>query len=523
MGTREKKAVQWRRRLLAVLLSSFLGFLVVEIGLRLIDGYAVFAFRLEETGAPDVEEEASSSEGKARAAALIARAEQGGIVKPGWFVLDPPPLGSFPVDPRYRERRDRFRREQINYAINLGYLQQRSREGDIDVILRGSRPETLFVFDGPDGSPHPAFRYPVSVTLPSGLTTNDQGWRGPQVSQKKPPGVVRIACVGASTTVCSHHFPHSYPELLQGWLNVWANRREIPVRFEVINAGREGLRPADTAAIVKYELAPFEPDYIVYYEGANHFRPQQQMRFLEDYSEKPPADLVPSRRGTREGGGMLEDLAEYLAVARRIHLLTALRGMSGQEPQKPRQEIIFPDELDEQSLDPDRLGGFLRLDKDVIPELDRIRDEAREIGARMVMTSFCWMVQDGLELNLSVRRHAFLFADLNRLAWPVSYANLRRLVDLQNRIFAAWSVERGVAFIDVASAMPVHEDLFLDSVHTTLLGTRIRAWCVFEGLVPVLIRDLEAGRIPRRASGQPPRTAWNPTVREMKLADIIGG
>ena len=43
------------------------------------------------------------------------------------------------------------------------------------------------------------------------------------------------------------------------------------VRFDGINAGRNGLGSSDIAAIVRGEILPAEPDLVVYYEGSNQF------------------------------------------------------------------------------------------------------------------------------------------------------------------------------------------------------------------------------------------------------------
>jgi hypothetical protein len=45
--------------------------------------------------------------------------------------------------------------------------------------------------------------------------------------------------------------------------------------------------------------------------------------------------------------------------------------------------------------------------------------------------------------------------------------------------------------------MPVQPDLYDDAIHNTYLGSRIRAWIVFEELVPLLKEDIENGRLPR--------------------------
>ena len=42
-------------------------------------------------------------------------------------------------------------------------------------------PGRLFVYDPPDGNPHPRYRFMPNATLPNGLVTNASGFRGPPV------------------------------------------------------------------------------------------------------------------------------------------------------------------------------------------------------------------------------------------------------------------------------------------------------------------------------------------------------
>ncbi|HSP97148.1 MAG TPA: hypothetical protein VL049_07870, partial [Candidatus Dormibacteraeota bacterium] len=131
------------------------------------------------------------------------------------------------------------------------------------------QPQPIAVFDSPPGADQVPFRYPANSSLPGGLVTNRFGFRGPDVPIDKPPATIRIAFVGASTTVGLWNLPWSYPELVLHWLNVWATENRLPVRFDGINAGREGIGSGAIVAVTAQEVVPLEPDLVVYYEGAN--------------------------------------------------------------------------------------------------------------------------------------------------------------------------------------------------------------------------------------------------------------
>src|SRR3989442_1201395 len=103
---------------------------------------------------------------------------------------------------------------------------------------------------------------------------NRFGWRGPDLELNKDGRTVRIAFVGASTTVAPSYLPFSYPEFIGHWLNLWIRGRHPQTRVEVINAARTGIDSSSIAAIVQQEVVPLEPDLVVYYEGANSLAPR---------------------------------------------------------------------------------------------------------------------------------------------------------------------------------------------------------------------------------------------------------
>jgi hypothetical protein len=129
-------------------------------------------------------------------------------------------------------------------------------------------------------------------------------------------------------------------------------------------------------------------------------------------------------------------------------------------------------------------------------------------GGKMLLATFHWHVHDGLVLDPA--RHRSLYIYLNRYWWPISYANLRRSVDFQNRVYARWAAENRVDLIDVSGKIPRESDLFFDAIHMVDLGVRIQAWIVFRALIPILEQDLDRGRVP--APGVSPAPAEHPYI-----------
>jgi len=115
---------------------------------------------------------------------------------------------------------------------------------------------------GSDYRPH-AF---VEVELAAGpyrVVINGQGYRTREIGPK-PPGTVRLLCIGASTTVQGATNETTYPALLEARLR--DSFAGSPI--EVLNLGVSGTR-SDRWLDRLDELFAYEPDIVLQYNGAN--------------------------------------------------------------------------------------------------------------------------------------------------------------------------------------------------------------------------------------------------------------
>ncbi len=158
--------------------------------------------------------------------------------------------------------------------------------------------EKVNLFTPRNGGPYPPFRFLPDTSYPSGLVTNKFGWRGATIPLNKAEKTIRLAFVGASTTVSAPWFAASYPEYVCHWLDLWGKKKRLDVRFECINAGREGIDSAGIAAVALDEVLPLEPDLLLYYEGSNQFSFLTRSKSMKGFRQPPPA-----RRGGKEKGG----------------------------------------------------------------------------------------------------------------------------------------------------------------------------------------------------------------------------
>ena len=125
--------------------------------------------------------------------------------------------------------------------------------------------------------------------------------------------------------------------------------------------------------------------------------------------------------------------------------------------------------------------------------------------------SFHWLVKDGLELNAS--RYKPIMFTLNVTYFPYRYRDLERLTKFENTVFAKYSKEHGLPFVDVARQMTNDPYLFSDAIHNTPAGVKLRGWIVFNQLLPGIEAKLKIGEWPKPASPDaPPLKPYKPRL-----------
>lgn len=424
-----------------------------------------------------------------------------------WFQVDPPELPRRPVDPALQTRYEEFDRRGVypppSFYIWNAELTKEACGSKKDLFR--SFPRDVKVFENSDRSPFPAFRFPPNQTLPSGLVTNQFGFRGPALAPRKSAGLIRIAFVGASTTQNVHAYRWSYPELTGSWLNMWLRHQHRPERVEIINAGREGLSARDIREIVKREVVPLEPDYVVYLEGANLV----PVPLVKWPGGRAPAVAPVARDRTLRAP--LGRLSEYSALAKALVPVVARKlAPSPDEPPKSKYELELPSS--DRVTSAELAAVFGEFFRTITENLDEDNRNVKAIDARLVLSSVIRLVHNGLRLDPVSQ--AVTYEQLNTLSQPLTYTDIRRLVDLQNAMYRIYAADRGIDFIDVAAAFPRDPDLFMDTFHLNMQGVRLHAWLVFLRLTAILERDFDR----LRARHTPPAVSVAfPTVVDARL------
>jgi hypothetical protein len=177
--------------------------------------------------------------------------------------------------------------------------------------------------------------------------------------------------------------------------------------------------------------------------------------------------------------------------------------------------LIWPEGLSESDPDLSRPDLPVNLST-IVADLDRMRDRLTENNAELAVSSFKWLVHDGMVVD-PVHDKALL-EHLNVAKFPFRYRDLERLAAFQNRVFAEYAAQRGLAFVDVAGRMPEDLNLYTDGIHFSYGGVRLHAWIVLQWLVPLIEQRLSSGRWPRSAVPAMPPPGLVLTPRDIAVS-----
>jgi hypothetical protein len=167
----------------------------------------------------------------------------------------------------------------------------------------------------------------------------------------------------------------------------------------------------------------------------------------------------------------------------------------GGEPAKPSYRLTWPPTVDELAPDLGSPDLPVQLPR-ILRDLDSIRTSLAAAGAELAVSSFVWLVHDGMQLD--PRRHSQIVNVLRKGWGAYRYRDLRRLADFQNRVLRRYAEEHGLVFVDQAGAFPVDPTFFKDPIHFTREGVRVQGWIAFNALVPPIRARIASGVWPRR-------------------------
>jgi lysophospholipase L1-like esterase len=98
---------------------------------------------------------------------------------------------------------------------------------------------------------------------------NANGFRDREVPEEKPAGVIRVICLGESSTFGAFNRDHdTYPRNLERLLN----DSTTGPRYEVFNFGVSEATTEELRHMIEAEVLPLQPDVVTFYGGHNDVR-----------------------------------------------------------------------------------------------------------------------------------------------------------------------------------------------------------------------------------------------------------
>ncbi len=343
---------------------------------------------------------------------------------------------------------------------------------------------------------YPSYQLRPSKTYPQtyfkGMTTNNFGWIGPDITLQKPAGTVRIAIVGDSS-VAGNFGSITFPDYVGHWLNRWSSENNKNVEFEVLNASRIGGSPVSyLSSLVANEVADVEPDFVIPYSigipAMSSF-----VKTVPGGSQK--IDKMESINAAIDAAKYsLPFTNEYSALANRVtYLINYFLGVEKlSEPEKPLDVFIAPWGIDKIiGLYSDLLPtGY----KNVVKYYDQMLEATNAYGGRLVVVPPRVFVYPGFQFD--VTKHVSVFRHGNSSYWPYSNQSVRNTIDFYHRFLAKYANEKGLLMLPLETALPKDPDLFQDSTHPNAAGRIVMAWVLFNLLTPHIDRLLAEGRLP---------------------------
>ena len=311
-----------------------------------------------------------------------------------------------------------------------------SRGIDAQAALELAHPEGgLYV-------PHPYMGYTLRH-VPGSADRNKDGMRGPEVERHKPAGVVRILCLGGSTTWGSGlEADEAYPARLEALLAA-SGTNGSGRRYEVLNCGVPGYSTAESLIDLELRLFEFEPDAIVIYHGVNDARLVQARGFEPDYSHMRVAWREPR----------LSALSQWLWVHSYAYAWLARAGGFG--PKSIRlEDLIYVEGYDELYVP---AGGGAAGAEGVAAFVRNIASMvalARARGVEVLLTTF--PMRGGPDAK-------------------VDGQNFAPTVGAMNRALVEYARAQGVPLCDFAAALDERRELFQDQAHLTAEGAAAQA------------------------------------------------
>jgi lysophospholipase L1-like esterase len=317
--------------------------------------------------------------------------------------------------------------------------------------------DQMFVLDSATGMsiPRPGYeRHSGRVSI----RINSLGFRGRDITVAKPPGTIRIATLGASTTFCAEvsNDDATWPQQLEQALQ----RAHPDLAIQVINAGVPGYIAADSLKNLQRRVLPLDPDLVIYYEANNDLAHDTRRLARE--------------RGLAAGSesALARTLAHYSLLFDLIRKNSRIL-LAGHSAVMGKLQDL-PANL------PDRF----------VADLAALHRELRAHDIPMVMSTFFMKYRRDQPPDVQSRNAAVVFF---YMPW-MTMDGLLRGIDLYNDAIVNYAHAHGVPVIDDRDSIPGDDRHFADWTHfadagAAAMGQRVARFLEQEGLLRAAIAN----------------------------------
>lgn len=290
---------------------------------------------------------------------------------------------------------------------------------------------------------------------------NSRGFRGEDVAPEKPPGVVRVVTLGASSTFGYYsRDEQTYPRLLEQILN---ERSHGALRFEVVNLGIPHSTSTNLVALFLAEALPLQPDVVTFYSGINDMHDRLN----------PPA-VTTDVRGRLKSNTAIRSSYRWI----RDHLLSVQLAdgllFSGTRDRYAKEQVAgHAVGKSERFLANTALILQESRDRDIEFIVATQQAQSQILGDRQTLA--------GVSYSDEV---AMVQAKLDREGWVT-----RRERDLVTHSvlmeeLRAWARAEGVPLVDIVEVLDRDRDVLLSWVHLDAKGNRMIAESFADTILP---------------------------------------
>ena len=132
----------------------------------------------------------------------------------------------------------------------------------------------------------------------------------------------------------------------------------------------------------------------------------------------------------------------------------------------------------------------------ITQDLSEINKIANKSNSKFILSSFVWLPYE--ELKLSPKDDYMIIKYLSKM-FPFNYSDIENMNKFQNYVYSNFAIDNELQYVDLNKIYPKNPALFIDGIHNTIPGLKLRAWYVFNNILPILNVDINNGYISKNS------------------------